>query len=91
MALFLCIAMKYFVYILYSRTKDRYYIGSCSDVEERLKRHNAGATSSTRNGRPWEMVYQENFENKTLALRRENYIKKMKSRDFIKGLISGAR
>jgi len=80
--------MKYFVYILYSKTTDRFYIGSCSDVEERLRRHNAGATASTKNGRPWDVVYQEIFENKSKAIRHENYIKKMKSREFIKKLIS---
>ena len=83
--------MRYFVYILHSKKKDRYYIGSCSDLKERLKRHNAGATISTKNGRPWEIVYQETFEDKIQAIRRENYIKKMKSRDFIKGLISQSR
>ena len=36
--------MKHFVYILQSLIKDQYYIGSCSDVEKRLKRHNAGTT-----------------------------------------------
>ena len=83
--------MKYFVYILYSKTKDRFYIGSCSDVKERLRRHNAGATASTKNGRPWDIVYQEIFEDKSKAIRRENYIKKMKSREFIKKLISQSR
>jgi len=83
--------MKYFVYILYSKTKDRFYIGSCSDLEERLRRHNAGATASTKNGRPWDIVYQEIFEDKSKAIRRENYIKKMKSREFIEKLISQSR
>ncbi|MGM0375445.1 MAG: GIY-YIG nuclease family protein [Bacteroidota bacterium] len=83
--------MKYFVYILYSKTRDQYYIGSCADVEERLRRHNAGATTSTKSGRPWEIVYQEAFADKTQAIRRENHLKKMKSRDFIKDLISQSR
>ena len=83
--------MKYFVYILYSKTKDRFYIGSCSDLEERLRRHNAGATASTKNGRPWDIVYQEIFEDKSKAIRRENYIKRMKSREFIEKLISQSR
>ncbi|WP_435254320.1 GIY-YIG nuclease family protein [Tenacibaculum sp. A30] len=31
--------MSYFVYILYSKTLDKYYIGSTNDVENRLRKH----------------------------------------------------
>ena len=79
--------MPHFVYIIYSETRERYYIGSCADLEIRLKRHNAGATTSTKNGRPWKMVYNETFSSKTEALKREINIKKMKSRIYIEELI----
>ena len=42
--------MSFFTYILYSESKDRYYIGSAEDVMLRLNRHNAGATPSTKPG-----------------------------------------
>ncbi|WP_010665657.1 GIY-YIG nuclease family protein, partial [Marinilabilia salmonicolor] len=45
--------MPHYVYILYSTSRDHYYIGSASDIQERLNRHNAGATPSTKSGRPW--------------------------------------
>ncbi len=48
--------MKHYVYILYSVSKDRYYIGSSADTEKRLLRHNAGVTPSTKAGRPWKVV-----------------------------------
>ncbi|WP_291861625.1 GIY-YIG nuclease family protein [Marinilabilia sp.] len=54
--------MSHYVYILYSTSRDGYYIGSTSDVEERLKRHNSGATPSTKGGRPWKIVYREELE-----------------------------
>ncbi|MCA1760951.1 MAG: GIY-YIG nuclease family protein [Bacteroidales bacterium] len=79
--------MAHYVYILYSITKDRFYVGSTSDVEERLNRHNAGATTSTKNGRPWKIVFTKQFDSKTEALKYENYIKRMKSRTFIESLI----
>jgi len=81
--------MKHFTYILYSKTKDRYYIGSTADVEKRLERHNAGATKSTKSGRPWKIVYSEKYNSKTDAIKRENYLKRMKSRKMIESLISG--
>ena len=79
--------MKYSVYILYSFSKDRYYIGYSQDPKERILEHNLGATTSTRPGIPWAIVYEEECEDKTAAIKRENKIKKMKSRKYIENLI----
>ena len=80
--------MGHFVYILYSISRDRYYVGSTSDLEERLNRHNAGATTSTKSGRPWKVVYSEEFLTRSDSLKRENEIKRQKSRVYIEGLIA---
>jgi len=42
---------------------------------------------ATKAGVPWQLVYTEDFETKLEAVRRELYIKRMKSRKFIKALI----
>jgi len=52
--------------------------------------NNAGATPSTKAGRPWVIVYTEVFDSKTEALKRENYLKRMKSRSFIENLIENS-
>ncbi|MCF7861585.1 GIY-YIG nuclease family protein [Candidatus Woesearchaeota archaeon] len=80
--------MSYYTYILYSKTKNRYYIGSCSDLSLRLQRHNEGWTRSTKAGIPWKIVHFEPYNTKSEALKREYYIKRMKSRKFIEDLIS---
>jgi putative endonuclease len=80
--------MNYSVYILYSQSKDKYYVGYTQNPRERLIKHNAGATLSTRAGIPWIMVYKEEYADKTAAIIRENTIKKMKSRKYIEKLIS---
>ncbi len=79
--------MKHYVYILHSQLKDRYYIGSAADTQKRLLRHNAGATPSTKSGRPWKIVYTKDFDSKTEALKFENYLKRMKSRKLIESLL----
>jgi len=79
--------MKYYCYILFSESLDRYYIGSCSDFKARLFRHNAGATVSTKSGWPWKLIYSEEFIDRSSAIKRENEIKKMKSRKYILRLI----
>ncbi|WP_083937237.1 GIY-YIG nuclease family protein [Lewinella cohaerens] len=42
--------MLHHVYILYSPSKDRYYTGYSSNVNDRLERHNGGRSKSTRSG-----------------------------------------
>ena len=80
--------MVHFVYILYSDSVDKYYIGSCGNVDVRLSRHNAGATISTKSGRPWKVVYREEFNSKTEAIKYEYYLKRMKSRVFIEKILN---
>jgi len=80
--------MKYSVYILYSPTRDRYYVGYSQNPKERLLEHNFGATSSTRPGIPWKIVFEEEYEDKTAAIKREHKIKKMKSRKYMENLIN---
>lgn len=79
--------MDYYVYILYSISKDKYYIGYTHDIEPRLFKHNAGATPSTRPGIPWKMVYSETLNNKHDAILRESEIKHRKSRIYIERLL----
>ena len=53
------------IYILQSKTFDRYYIGQCEDIDARLIRHNNKGVPSTKPYVPWELVYKEIF--KTIA------------------------
>jgi len=40
--------MCYYVYILYSKSINRYYSGQTQDLQNRLIEHNAGETTSIR-------------------------------------------
>ena len=75
------------VYILKSSKTDKYYIGYTANIEDRVEQHNSGSTPSTRSGIPWTLVYTETFDNKTDAIKRENEIKRKKSRKYIEYLI----
>ena len=71
----------YYVYILYSEKSDRYYIGYTERLHERIKEHNDRKSSHfTSKFKPWKMVYFEIYVDKSMATKREKYIKKMKSR-----------
>jgi putative endonuclease len=75
------------VYILYSECLDSYYVGSCNDIEDRVKRHNSGYSIYTRRGIPWKVVYQKEYPTKSEAMKEEYRIKKQKSRKYIEQLI----
>ena len=80
----------HFVYILYSRKLDKYYIGRTSDLAKRLKFHNNPIESRkfTTKGIPWEIVFSCECIDVEEASRLERTLKKLKSRRFIEKLIS---
>lgn len=70
--------MGHYVYILLSNDKKHWYIGSTSDIHKRLREHNSGQTRSIKPFRPFSLVCQESFESRSLARRRELYLKSSK-------------
>jgi len=74
-------------YVIYSVLFDRYYKGHCSDLKRRLDGHNSGNTKSTRNFRPWILVYSESFTMLEEAIKREKYYKTAAGRRFLKSMI----
>ena len=83
--------MQFQVYIIYSITLDRYYVGHTDNLERRLGEHNTGQTRYTQTGKPWVLKYTENYDARPEAARREAEIKRKKSRKYIEGLISQAQ
>jgi putative endonuclease len=77
----------FYVYILRSQTTGKFYIGQTENLERRLHYHNSGYSKSTKSGVPWELVYNEEFEDRTSAMKREVELKRKKSKIYIKGLI----
>tara|TARA_Y100000310_G_scaffold343708_1_gene452636 strand:- start:4941 stop:5189 length:249 start_codon:yes stop_codon:yes gene_type:complete len=74
--------MPYFVYLVECRDKT-YYCGYSSDLEKRVKTHNEGKGAKyTKRRRPVKLVYSEDFETKSEAMKRElqikSYSRKMK-------------
>ena len=78
----------YYVYILKSLVNGKHYIGYTHDIFERLKMHNIGKVRSTKAYKPYKLIYKEEFDDKTIARRRELFLKSGCGRDFIKSLLS---
>ena len=67
--------MKY-VHLLQSlSTPNQPYIGITSDLEARLRAHNAGGSPHTSKYRPWKLVTHLCFQNEQRAIEFERYLK----------------
>jgi len=79
----------FYIYILYSESADRYYVGHTNDPARRLIEHNTiEEVKFTTKFRPWTMQLAfEVSESRGEAIKVERFIKRQKSRPFIKKLI----
>ena len=65
------------VYIIQCADKTL-YTGITNNLSNRLIMHESGAGAKYTKGRgPFKLVYQENFENRSLSTKREGEIKKL--------------
>ncbi len=73
------------VYILYSKTNDKYYIGCTKDFEQRFEYHQVKEfpNSFTAKYSDWELFYEIQNLTITTARKIETHIKKMKSRKYL--------
>ena len=78
------------VYILFSKSTQKYYTGSTQDLQNRLLEHNSGETKSIRNGIPWEVIWQTQLPTRAEAMQLETKIKKRGAKRFIEDLSRGA-
>ncbi|MDO6603564.1 GIY-YIG nuclease family protein [Arenibacter palladensis] len=68
--------MDYVVYILFSETTDRYYVGQTINIERRLVTHNNGGKKYTSKGRPWILIKTYPCIDRIEAVQLERKIKK---------------
>ncbi len=73
----------YIVYILFSKTSLKFYTGQTNDIEDRLKRHNSGLNLATKSGKPWELIYTNEFPIRSEAILLEQKIKKRGAKRYL--------
>ena len=76
------------VYILFSNKLNKFYTGSCSNLEERLFEHKNKTfrNSYTTNTDDWELYFSINELHHSDARKIETHIKSMKSKKYIENL-----
>ena len=60
------------------------YTGAARNLRDRLRDHQAGRASRTRNQRPLWVVYVERCADYSAALKRERFLKSGQGRDWLK-------
>ena len=79
--------MKYSVYILLTKYKQRYYtyVGYTKDLNKRLNLHNLSKGAKYTKGKKWIIIYKKLYKSKSLAMKFEYKLKKdRKKRNNIK-------
>lgn len=74
----------YYIYLLQSEYDRLWYIGFTEDPFRRIEEHNNGKNLSTRNRRPWKLIYFEAYLEKRDALGREKFLKSGSGHRFLK-------
>ena len=67
--------------MLRSEKTGRRYVGSCENLADSIRRHNAGESKATKHGLPWALIQSEAFATRTEAAQREQYYKTGRGRD----------
>lgn len=74
----------YTVYVLKSLKDNNLYIGCTSDIGKRLANHNNGKVQSTKNRKPFGLIFKEIYTNKYEAFNKEKYYKTAKGKRELK-------
>jgi putative endonuclease len=74
------------VYILKTQ-KDKYYIGSTDNLEQRIRHHSGGYTPSTKRLGFVECFFSQKYDTLKDARYIEKKLKKLKRRDYIEKII----
>jgi len=82
----------FYTYVL-KNENDKIYIGQTSNIEDRIIRHNDKTTNNKtsfthKNGGEWDLVYKEEFETRSEALKREKELKSYQGRKYIREIIN---
>ncbi len=74
----------YYTYVLDSKKDGNFYTGFTQDLKLRFDQHNKGQVESTKDRRPFKLIYYEACLNRDGATHREKYLKTYHGKAYIK-------
>lgn len=75
-----------YVYFL-EDSKGKYYIGSTTDLDRRLRQHFSGHTHTTKRMLNLKLVFSQKFDNLEDARKIELKLKRLKRKDYLKRIV----
>jgi putative endonuclease len=76
--------MSFYVYIIYSESHDKYYVGQTNDINDSIKRHNNGSERFTSPYLPWVLKCAIEKPNRGEAMILESKLKNLNRQKLIK-------
>ena len=74
----------HYTYILQGRKDSKFHTGLTKDLKLRFEQHNNGKVESTKNRRPFDLIYYEACLYRHDAARREKYFKTYHGKKYLK-------
>jgi putative endonuclease len=74
----------YYTYILQSKKDKNFYAGFTKNLKLRFEQHNKGYVESTKNRKPFDLIYYEACLDQDDAIRREKYFKTYHGKMFLR-------
>ena len=74
----------HYTYVLQSRKDSKFYSGLTKDLKLRFEQHNKGKVESTKDRRPFDLIYYEACHNRDDAAKREKYFKTYHGKIYLK-------
>jgi putative endonuclease len=73
----------YYTYVLQSEVDEAFYVGYSKNLKLRFEKHNKGYIDSTKDRRPFKLIYYEACLTQQDALHREKYLKTYHGKQFL--------
>jgi len=73
----------FYTYVLQSEKDGKKYIGFTKNLKLRFEQHQKGKVESTKDRRPFKLIYYEACLTEQDALKREKYLKTYRGKQFL--------
>jgi len=73
----------FYTYVLQSEIDHQFYVGYTKNLKLRFEKHNKGYIKSTKDRRPFQLIYYEACLSQKDALKREKYLKTFHGKQFL--------
>jgi len=76
----------YYVYAISSQIKNYIYVGLTNNIQQRIKRHEKGWEPTTKQYKPFDIVFLTSVDNRQIARQIEIFLKSGIGKEFLKSL-----